>query len=357
VLEPLAPGTVLRARYEIVEIVGEGGMGAVYRAADQVLAGRECAIKEVGPESGATPDALAQTRDQFYREASVLARLDHPNLPKVSDYFSEGERDYLVMDFVPGPNLRQLVDEARQNDDFLPEKQVLDWAKQLCAALEYLHEQNPPILHRDIKPSNIKVTPAGTVKLVDFGLVKLLAPDDSRTITILQGRGTVQYTPLEQYGGDTGHTDARSDIYSFGATLYHLLCGQPPVEAKQRFLQPGSLKAPRDLNPALSSRTERAILWAMAMHPSNRPTSVAELSQALLTSSFRFPALSSRFNNPEESWQSILVANFALIALLVVLFVTAVVVTVRSPEMPLPTATPTLQAAPATVNAPTGETP
>jgi serine/threonine protein kinase len=354
VLEPLAPGTVLRARYQIVEIVGQGGMGAVYRAADLVLAGRECAIKEIGPEPGATPDMLAQTRDQFYREASVLARLDHPNLPKVSDYFSEGERDYLVMDFVPGQNLRQLFDEARQRDTFLAEKQVLAWASQLCDALEYLHGQETPILHRDIKPSNIKVTPAGTVKLVDFGLVKLLAPDDSRTITILQGRGTVQYTPLEQYGGDTGHTDVRSDIYSFGATIYHLLCGQPPLDAKQRFLRPGSLKPPRELNPALSSHTEQAILWATALHPDERPASVAELRQALLAPSFRFPTFTFRFTTPKESWRSILLTNLSLIALLVILFITAVIVTARSPEVPLLSATPT---APAAVSTPTAGTP
>jgi serine/threonine protein kinase len=354
VLEPLAPGTVLRARYQVIEIVGEGGMGAVYRAADLVLAGRECAVKEIGPEPGATPDMLAQTRDQFYREASVLARLDHPNLPKVSDYFSEGERDYLVMDFVPGQSLRQLVDEARQRDTFLTEKQVLAWASQLCDALEYLHEQETPILHRDIKPSNIKVTPTGTVKLVDFGLVKLLVPDDSRTITILQGRGTIQYTPLEQYGGDTGHTDVRSDVYSFGATLYHLLCGQPPAEAKQRFLRPGSLKLPRELNPALSPHIEQAILWAIAMHPDERPTSVAEFRQALLASSFRFPVFISRFVTPEGNWWSILEANLSLIALLVVLLITAVIVTVRSPEMPPPTATPTT---PAAVSTPTSRAP
>jgi serine/threonine protein kinase len=195
----LAPDTVLRSRYKIIELVGQGGMGAVYRAEDLRLEGRQCAIKEIRFEPGASPSTLKQAQEQFHREASVLARLDHPNLPKVSDYFSAGERDYLVMDFVSGPDLKEIVDDARRQDRFLDESLVLVWAEQLCDALEYLHSQDPPVLHRDIKPSNIKLTPSGTVKLVDFGLVKLLTPDDTRTITVLQGRGTVQYTPLEQY--------------------------------------------------------------------------------------------------------------------------------------------------------------
>jgi len=265
----------------VTELVGEGGMGAVYRAEDLLLEGRLCALKEVSPDLGADPQTNAQAREQFYREASILARLDHPNLPKVSDYFSDEGREYLVMDFVPGRDLRQAMEECLAQGKLLPEAQVLKWAEQLCDALEYLHAQQPPVLHRDIKPGNIKLTPAGAIKLVDFGLVKLMQPDDNRTVTVLQGRGTVQYTPLEQYGGDTGHTDARSDIYSLGGTLYHLLTGKPPQDAKQRFLRPGSMPAPRQLNPAISPRTERAVLRALAMHPDQRPTSAAEFRQEL----------------------------------------------------------------------------
>src|SRR5260221_1091435 len=233
-LPPLHLTEVLRDGYKITAYVGQGGMGSIYQADDLRLEGRLCAIKEVQNDVSLAPEAQQQARDQFYREPSILARLDHPSLPKVSDFFSIGERDYLVMDFVPGRDLKQIMNEAKQNNRFLPETEVLGWATQLAAALEYLHRQEHAIVHRDIKPSNLKLTPAGVLKLVDFGLVKQVASDE-RTVTVIQGLGTAYYTPLEQYGGDSGHTDARTDIYSFGATLYHLLTNEPPAEAKQRF--------------------------------------------------------------------------------------------------------------------------
>jgi eukaryotic-like serine/threonine-protein kinase len=278
---PLKTGEVLRSRYKIRRIIGHGGMGSIYLADDLRLEGRQCALKEVEHDRTLPQEVVRQARDQFLREATVLARLDHPNLPKVSDFFSIGPRDYLAMDFVPGNDLRTLMMEARQRGAFLAESEVLSWASQLADALSYLHNQSPPILHRDIKPSNLKVTPSGILKLVDFGLVKLLASEEM-TITILQGRGTALYTPLEQYGGDTGHTDERSDVYAFGATLYHLLTNQAPVEARERFLHPESLTPPRQINPEISIRTERAILWAMSLHPDERPQDIEAFRQALI---------------------------------------------------------------------------
>lgn len=277
---PIKPGEVLRGRYKIRRVIGQGGVGCIYLADDLRLEGRTCALKEVEHDRSLPPDLLREAREQFLREATILARLDHPNLPKVSDFFSVGNRDYLVMDYVPGKDLRTLMVEARQAGIFLSEEDVLVWASQLCDALEYLHGQNPPILHRDIKPSNLKLTPSGLLKLVDFGLVKLAAPGEV-TITILQGQGTALYTPLEQYGGDSGHTDVRSDIYAFGATLYHLLTNYPPADARERFLNPEKLIPPRQINPSLSPRTERAILWAMALHPDERPESVRQFRLAL----------------------------------------------------------------------------
>jgi len=279
--QSLKKGEVLRSRYKIRELIGQGGTGSIYLADDSRLEGRLCALKEVEHNRALPTQFIEQAREQFFREASVLARLDHPNLPKVSDFFSEGPRDYLVMDYVPGKDLRERMLEARRNKTFLSENEVLHWAVQLADALDYLHQQDPPIIHRDIKPSNLKITPSGVIKLVDFGLVKILAPNEV-TITIIQGQGTALYTPLEQYGGDDAHTDIRADIFSFGATLYHLLTNEPPAEARKRFLDARSLTLPRDINPHISSRVEKAILWAMSLHPDDRPETIIEFREALV---------------------------------------------------------------------------
>lgn len=280
-LPPLKSGEVLRGRYKIRERIGQGGMGSIYLADDMRLKGRQCALKEVEYDRALPENIREEARDQFLREATVLARLDHPNLPKVSDFFSNGPRDYLVMDYVPGKDLRLLLLEARRNKTFLPEKDVLSWGEQLANALSFLHIQEPPIVHRDIKPSNLKLMPNGLIKLVDFGLVKILAPEEV-TITIIQGQGTALYTPLEQYGGSDVHTDIRSDIYSFGATLYHLLTNESPADARKRFLHPESLVPLRQINPEVSPRTERAVLWAMSLHPDERPSTIDEFREALL---------------------------------------------------------------------------
>jgi eukaryotic-like serine/threonine-protein kinase len=277
----LKTGEVLRGRYRICERIGQGGMGNIYLADDLRLEGRRCALKEVEHDRTVPAKLLKESRQQFLHEATVLARLDHPNLPKVSDYFSNGPRDYLVMDYIPGKDLRLRMLDAKQNNSFLDEEDVLSWANQLADALTYLHNQTPPLVHRDVKPSNLKITPNGLLKLVDFGLVKALVPDEM-TVTVIQGRGTALYTPLEQYGGDGVHTDVRSDIYAFGCTLYHLLTNNPPTDARERFLHPSSLPEPRTLNPAISPRTERAILWAMELHPDDRPSSAEDLRKFLI---------------------------------------------------------------------------
>ncbi len=280
-LPPLENGTILRNRYRLTNIVGQGGMGSVYRAEDTRLPGRLCAIKEVQPDPNASFEDKKQIQAQFLQEASILAQLDHPNLPKVSDFFADNGREYLVMDFVPGKDLKEILAESRANGRLLNVQTVLEWAGQIMDALAYLHRQDPPIVHRDIKPANIKLTPDGRIKLVDFGLVKLMAPDDSRTITVVQGRGTALYTPLEQYGGDSSHTDARTDIYALGATFYHLLTDIPPPDARYRFLNPSALRPIYRINSEVSPNVSVAIMWAMEMHPDERPSSITEFRQVL----------------------------------------------------------------------------
>ena len=273
--------TILRQRYRLTNLVGQGGMGSVYRAEDLRLPGRVCAVKVLPPDLLATEDMRDQAHRQFLKEASILARLDHPNLPKVSDFFSEEGSDFLVMDYVPGRDLQQILEESRVAGRLLDEATVLAWTEQIVDALDYLHRQDPPVLHRDIKPSNIKLTPDHRIKLVDFGLVKVQAAEDARTITVLQGKGTIMYTPLEQYGGEGGHTDARTDIYALGATLYALLTDFPPPHAKARFLNPSVLKSPREVNPKLSRQVSNAVVWAIEMHPDDRPGSAREFQEAL----------------------------------------------------------------------------
>ena len=284
----LKTGEVLHGRYRIQERIGQGGMGNIYLADDMRLEGRRCALKEVEHDRSVPANLLKEARQQFLHEATVLARLDHPNLPKVSDFFSIGPRDYLIMDYIPGKDLRLRMLDEKNKGTFLTEKDVLDWANQLADALSYLHNQVPPLVHRDVKPSNLKITPSGLLKLVDFGLVKAMVPDEM-TITVIQGRGTALYTPLEQYGGDGLHTDVRSDIYAFGCTLYHLLTNNPPIDARDRFLHPAALPLPRTFNSAISPRTERAILWAMELHPDDRPATVEELRLFFLGTRDMFP--------------------------------------------------------------------
>lgn len=321
---PLKTGDVLRGRYRIRRIIGQGGMGCIYLADDIRLEGRQTALKEVEHDRSLPEELVQEARDQFLREATVLARLDHHNLPKVSDFFSISTRDYLVMDYIPGKDLRMLMMEARQNGEYLDENLVLNWANQLADALGYLHAQTPSILHRDIKPSNLKQTPSGLIKLVDFGLVKLLAPGEM-TITILQGQGTALYTPLEQYGGDSGHTDVRTDIFAFGSTLYHLLTNTAPADARERFLHPASLIPIQQINPEVSPRTEKAIQWAMSLHPDDRPSSVKDFQDSLVgdrVASITSPLSKTRkpqdylSTNPERTllWVTVGFTAFSLLA-------------------------------------------
>jgi eukaryotic-like serine/threonine-protein kinase len=218
----LSPETVLQGRYRVVRQLGQGGMGAVYEAVDLRL-DTVVALKE-------TLFTEERLRKQFEREARLLARLHHPALPRVSDHFTESDGQFLVMQYIPGEDLFEM--QTRRQSAF-PQTEVLRWADQLCDALDYLHTQDPQIIHRDIKPQNLKLTSRGQVVLLDFGLAKGSAGQLTAVTTSASIFGyTPNYAPLEQVQG-LG-TDARSDIYSLGATLYHLLTNVKPPDALSR---------------------------------------------------------------------------------------------------------------------------
>jgi len=246
---PLSTGQVLNNRYRIVKLLGEGGFGAVYRAWDLNLK-RAFALKE---NFDLSPDSVRQ----FEREATFLAELHHPNLPRVIDCFAIPEQgQYLVMDFIEGQTLDEILDSAGSP---LPETRVIPWIEQVCDALTFLHNQNPPVIHRDIKPANIKITPEGKAVLVDFGIAKAYMGQQQTTLgarAITEG-----YSPPEQYGH--GITDGRSDVYALGATFYHMLTGIIPVDSVRRHLD-SNLIPPRDLNPSITPAIEAALLQAMA---------------------------------------------------------------------------------------------
>jgi eukaryotic-like serine/threonine-protein kinase len=263
---PLSIGQVLVGRYRVEALLGQGGFGAVYRVWDSNL-NRPRALKE-------NLDTSAEAHRQFEREAGILTDLTHPNLPHVVDYFFIADQgQYLVMDFVEGEDLQALLDRTNAP---VPEAQAAAWISQVCEALSYLHQQNPPVVHRDVKPANIKITSSGKAVLVDFGIAKVF---DATLRTTLGARAvTPGYSPPEQYG--QGTTDPRSDIYAVGATLYALLTGQEPVESVARF-SGQTLKPPRTLNPDISTRAEAVVLRAMKLDPIERYQSAHDLKAQL----------------------------------------------------------------------------
>jgi serine/threonine-protein kinase len=270
----LRTGQVLRNRYRIESVLGEGGMGTVYLAQD-LRTDRPRAIKELYPDPLAGEAKLRAARLQFKREADALTKLDHPNIPRVSEYFSIDENDYLVMDYVAGQSLADILARRKRPTERL----AYTWLQQILDALHYCHRRH--VLHRDIKPDNIILTPEGRVMLVDFSLVKIYDPRNPRTATIVHGLGTPQYTPLEQYDASLGHTDPRSDIYALGATLYHLLTGHPPQPVSQRILNPATQPPIHELNRRISPWMTRFVGKAMAIHPGDRFESAREMRRAL----------------------------------------------------------------------------
>jgi eukaryotic-like serine/threonine-protein kinase len=261
--------TLLHKRYQIRENLGQGGMGSVYRAIDENLS-VDVAVKE----NLFTTEEYAR---QFRLEAVILANIRHPNLPRVSDHFViAGEGQYLVMDFIPGEDLRQRMERV----GVLPEEEVIHIGAAMCDALSYLHARKPPILHRDIKPGNVKISPDGHIFLVDFGLAKVVQGNQATTTGARAM--TPGYSPPEQYG--TARTDTRTDIYSLGATLYAALTGVIPEDGLARAMDNAQLTPIRKRNSAISRHLAAAIEKAMEVDPGDRFQSADDFKIALLNS-------------------------------------------------------------------------
>jgi eukaryotic-like serine/threonine-protein kinase len=266
----LEQGTLLNNRYRIVDILGQGGMGSVYRAMDENL-GVEVAVKE----NLFTTDEYSR---QFRLEAVILASLRHSNLPRVTDhYVIEGVGQYLVMDYIEGEDLRQRMERLTT----ITEEDAILIGAAMSDALAYLHSRKPPVLHRDIKPGNVKITPDGHVYLVDFGLAKLI--QGSQTTTTGARAMTPGYSPPEQYG--TARTDPRSDIYSLGATLYAALTGVIPEDGLARVMDNLQLTPLRKHNPNISRRLATSIEKAMEAYPDDRYQNADEFRRDLLKAS------------------------------------------------------------------------
>lgn len=276
---------LLHDRYQIVRILGQGGMGAVYLAYDQSLA------TQVAVKINRSPSPKAAS--QFISEARLLATLRHPNLPRVIDYFQEGGAQFLVMDYIAGEDLK----ERTERTGIPPVQQVLAWAAQLGSALSYLHRQSPPVIHRDIKPANLKLSPQNEVILVDFGIAK--ATEANQATTTGAAAFSPGYAPPEQYGG--ARTGAYSDQYSMAATLYHLLTGQKPADALERLMGTSTVQPAREFNPLIPVHVEQALMRAMAVRPEARFANIDEFVAALGNPAGTAPQQPANYPSPEAT--------------------------------------------------------
>lgn len=264
--------TLLHKRYVILRTIGRGGMGAVYLAKDMKRQGAICAVKEMSL-SMVPVEEQSLAIQNFRIEAKILWGLNHPNLPAFTGFFTENQRYYLVMEYIDGMTLEELL---QRNGGPFSERRVLGWARQLCDVLEYLHSQNPPIIFRDIKPGNIMLTRSNHIKLIDFGIARFFRPTGTQDT---QHLGTPGFAPPEQYGG--AQTDERSDIYSLGMAFFLLLTN---TISEQHF----GLKDVRSFNPRISPVVARALEKATAYDSEERFNSVAEFRAALLGVGFVF---------------------------------------------------------------------
>jgi serine/threonine-protein kinase len=267
----LEPGTLLLDRYSIIKRVGGGGMGSVYQARDKRLADRLCAVKEM-IELFADQNQRAKAVEDFKREAEVLAQLEHPSIPTVFDYFIEGGRYYLVMRWIGGGDL---AEQMRLRGGTVDELTVVKWSVQISDVLYYIHSQTPPIIYRDLKPANLMLDDrSGRVMLVDFGIARIVRPTEKGVTAI----GTMGYAPPELFAGKV---EPRSDIYSLGATMFHMLTGSDPQDNPLLIFDFSKNPRPCQINPAITPEMEQILIKAVAHKPEDRHGSALDFMRAL----------------------------------------------------------------------------
>ncbi|MCM1171971.1 MAG: serine/threonine protein kinase [Clostridium sp.] len=261
-------GTILDGKYEIWKEVGRGGMSIVYLARDNRL-NKQWAVKEIKNDGSKSTRTLLKGLE---REANILKNVDHPVLPRIVDIINQDGTIYVVMDFIEGTT----ISDRLKKEGAQPQETVIEWGLQLASALDYLHNMKPPVIYRDMKPSNVMIKPEGGVKLIDFGTAKEYIVENNADTTALGTRG---YAAPEQFGDKQGrgiyNTDARTDIYNLGATLYHIVTGMNPCEP------PYEIRPIREWNPALSSGLEKIILKCTQADPNDRYQNCTELMYAL----------------------------------------------------------------------------
>ncbi|NNE66304.1 MAG: protein kinase [Pyrinomonadaceae bacterium] len=302
----LKEGEILRERYRVIGRLGQGGMGAVYEAHDNVF-DTSVALKEVVLDLSSAADTKAQELAQaaFEREAKILAKVNHETIPHVKDYFIDDDSQFLIMELVDGDDLARLLKERKSP---FPVETLLKWTDQLLDALDYLHSQQPPIIHRDIKPQNLKLTSRKKIKLLDFGIAKGTDTQAANTVTNQTFvAATLNYSPIEQmirvldptflavithkYGDQIEailqqNADVRSDLFALGATIYHLATNEHPAEAIKRGVEiwdgnPDPLEDPRRLNSEIPDDFAEFLLKSMQISRDHRYGSAAEMRQAL----------------------------------------------------------------------------
>lgn len=257
-------GQVIDDKYEILKLIGQGGMSRVYLAMDKRL-NKQWAIKEI--EKRAKDKNNEIVIQSAIAEANLIKQLDHPAIVRIVDIIDNGDVIYIIEDYIEGETLSSVLETQGAQ----PQELVIEWAMQICEALEYLHTRKPPIIYRDMKPANVMIKPDGNIKVIDFGIAREYK-DQSLADTV--SLGTKGYAAPEQFGGK-GQTDARTDVYCLGVTLYHLLTGQNPCEP------PYEIYPIRHWNPQLSAGLEAIIQKCTQLNPDDRYQSCAELLYAL----------------------------------------------------------------------------